>query len=47
MEVHEDGWLRLVKAGPLGSFGNNAYLIQDRESGEAMVVDAPPDGEKT
>ena len=46
MEVHEDGRLRLVKAGPLGSFGNNAYLIQDRESGESLIVDAPPDGEQ-
>ena len=46
MEVHEQGNLRLVKEGPLGSFGNNAYLIQDRESGAAIVVDAPQDGEK-
>ena len=46
MDVHEEGRLRLVKAGPLGSFGNNAYLIQDRESGEAIVVDAPQDGER-
>ena len=45
MDVHEEGRLRLVKAGPLGSFGNNAYLIQDRESGEALVVDAPQDAE--
>ena len=46
MDVHEEGRLRLVKAGPLGSFGNNAYLIQDRESGDAIVVDAPQDGER-
>ena len=46
MEVHEDGPLRLVKEGPLGSFGNNAYLIQDRASGEAIVVDAPDGGER-
>jgi glyoxylase-like metal-dependent hydrolase (beta-lactamase superfamily II) len=45
MEVHEDGQLRLVKV-PAGPYGNNAYLIQDRESGEAIIVDAPPDGER-
>ena len=46
MEVHEEDTLRLVKEGPLGSFGNNAYLIQDSQSGDAIVVDAPTDGEK-
>ena len=46
MDVHEEGRLRLVKAGPLGSFGNNAYLIQDKETGEAFVVDAPAEGER-
>ena len=46
MEVHEEGRLRLVKAGPLGSFGNNAYLIQDSASGDAIVVDAPAEGER-
>ena len=44
MDVYEEGELRLVKAGPLGDFGNNAYLIQDRDSGEAIIVDAPADG---
>jgi glyoxylase-like metal-dependent hydrolase (beta-lactamase superfamily II) len=46
MEVHEEGRLRLVKVGPLGPFDNNAYVIQDIESGEAIVVDAPQDGER-
>lgn len=46
MEVHEDGALRLVKIGPLGSFGNNAYVIQDRESNEAILVDAPAESER-
>ena len=46
MDVYEEGALRLVKAGPLGDFGNNAYLIQDRDSGEAIIVDAPADGER-
>ncbi|MCH7699250.1 MAG: MBL fold metallo-hydrolase [Chloroflexi bacterium] len=46
MEVHEQGNLRLVKAGPLGSYGNNAYLVQDKESGDALLVDAPQDAEQ-
>ena len=46
MEVHEEGRLRLVKVGPLGPFDNNAYVIQDRETGEAIIVDAPQDGER-
>jgi glyoxylase-like metal-dependent hydrolase (beta-lactamase superfamily II) len=46
VEVHEEGRLRLVKVGPLGPFDNNAYLVQDRETGEAILVDAPQDGER-
>jgi glyoxylase-like metal-dependent hydrolase (beta-lactamase superfamily II) len=46
MDVYEEGNLRFVKAGPLGSFGNNAYLIQDRQSGDALLVDAPQDAEQ-
>lgn len=46
MEVHEEGRLRLVKVGPLGPFDNNAYVVQDRETGEALLVDAPQDGER-
>jgi glyoxylase-like metal-dependent hydrolase (beta-lactamase superfamily II) len=46
MEIYEDDALRVVKEGPLGSFANNTYLIQDRASGEAIVVDAPTDATK-
>jgi hydroxyacylglutathione hydrolase len=46
MKVFEDDALRLVKLGPLGPFENNVYLIQDRASGDAIVVDAPQDGER-
>ena len=45
MEVHEQGRLRLVKAGPLGPIANNAYLIQDKETGDTLLVDAPQDAE--
>jgi glyoxylase-like metal-dependent hydrolase (beta-lactamase superfamily II) len=46
METHEDGNLRLVKIGPLGPFDNNAYVIADTDTGEAIIVDAPADGER-
>jgi len=46
MQVFEDDRLRLVKQGPLGPYANNVYLIHDRESGEAIIVDAPADGER-
>jgi glyoxylase-like metal-dependent hydrolase (beta-lactamase superfamily II) len=44
METYEDDNLRLVKEGPLGSFANNVYLIQDLDTGDTLVVDAPQDG---
>jgi glyoxylase-like metal-dependent hydrolase (beta-lactamase superfamily II) len=43
VETYTQGTLRIVKAGDLGSFGNNAYLVHDRESNEALIVDAPQD----
>ena len=46
MEVHEEGRLRLVKIGPLGPLGNNAYLIQDSESRATLIVDAPAESEQ-
>jgi hydroxyacylglutathione hydrolase len=46
MQVFEDDRLRLVKEGPLGPYANNVYLIQDRETGAAIIVDAPADGER-
>lgn len=46
MEAYERGPLRIVKVGPLGPFDNNAYLIHDRDSNEAVIVDAPQDGER-
>ena len=46
MQIFEDDDLRLVKEGPLGPFANNVYLVQDRASGDALVVDAPAEGER-
>ena len=41
-----DGDLRLIKVGPLGPFANNAYIIADAVSKDAVVVDAPQEIEK-
>lgn len=41
MEIHGEDDLRLYKFGPLGPYENNAYIISDHESLEALVVDMP------
>lgn len=46
MQTREEGRLRLVKLGPLGPFANNTYLVQDRELGDALLIDAPQEGEQ-
>jgi glyoxylase-like metal-dependent hydrolase (beta-lactamase superfamily II) len=47
MEVFEDGNLRLTKVGPLGQYGNNAYVIADRDAAEAIIVDMPAESSQT
>ena len=47
MEVFEDGTLRLTKVGPLGPYGNNAYVIADRDAAEAVIVDMPAESAQT
>lgn len=47
MQLFEDGSLRLTKVGPLGPFANNAYVIADSETGEAIVVDMPTESART
>ena len=41
METHEDGPLSITKFDSLGPYGNNAYLVADREAGDAIVFDMP------
>jgi hydroxyacylglutathione hydrolase len=41
------GVLRVLRVGPLGPFDNNAYLIVDPAGAQSIIVDAPPDSEKT
>jgi len=41
MEIHGEGDLRLFKLAGLGPYDNNAYIISDHESQEALVIDMP------
>lgn len=39
--VHEDGDVRVVQVGPMGPYGNNAYIVRDLTAGESLLVDMP------
>jgi hydroxyacylglutathione hydrolase len=41
METYEDGNIRIKKLDNLGPYGNNAYVIADAGSGDALIVDMP------
>jgi len=41
VEVFEDGGVHIVKVGPMGPFGNNAYLVSDTGRRETLLVDMP------
>jgi glyoxylase-like metal-dependent hydrolase (beta-lactamase superfamily II) len=43
--VFEDGGIRVVKIGPMGPYGNNAYVVRDVAAGVALLVDMPLDEE--
>ena len=47
MQVFEIGPLRLTKVGPVGPYANNAYVIADRDAGEAIIVDMPSQSAQT
>jgi len=40
-ETFTDGDVRIVKVGPMGPYGNNAYLIRDTAAGDTLLVDMP------
>jgi hydroxyacylglutathione hydrolase len=46
MDVYGDGNLTVMKFGPLGQWGNNAYIITDEASKEALIVDMPAGSEE-
>jgi glyoxylase-like metal-dependent hydrolase (beta-lactamase superfamily II) len=41
--VHEDGGVRIVQVGPMGPYGNNAYIVRDVGAGKSLLVDMPLD----
>ncbi len=41
--VFEDGGVRIVKIGPMGPYGNNAYVVRDVAAAAAVLVDMPLD----
>ena len=41
--VREDGGVRIVQVGPMGPYGNNAYIVRDVGAGKSLLVDMPLD----
>ncbi|MDQ6855723.1 MAG: MBL fold metallo-hydrolase [Candidatus Dormibacteraeota bacterium] len=41
--VREDGGVRIVQVGPMGPYGNNAYIVRDVSAGKSLLVDMPLD----
>jgi glyoxylase-like metal-dependent hydrolase (beta-lactamase superfamily II) len=39
--VREDGDVRIVQVGPMGPYGNNAYIVRDVAAGASLLVDMP------
>jgi glyoxylase-like metal-dependent hydrolase (beta-lactamase superfamily II) len=40
-EIVEDGDVRIVKVGPMGPYGNNAYIVRDTSAHAGLLVDMP------
>jgi glyoxylase-like metal-dependent hydrolase (beta-lactamase superfamily II) len=43
ISVFEDGDVRIVKIGPMGPYGNNAYVVRDVAAATGLLVDMPLD----
>lgn len=41
MKTYDEGLLRVMHFGPLGAFANNAYIVGDDTSKEAIIIDMP------
>ena len=46
MEVYREGDTEVARIGPLGPYGNNAYIVADRAANASLIVDMPAEGEK-
>ena len=41
LRTFDDGTVRVLKIGPMGPYGNNAYIVRDTSAGESLLVDMP------
>jgi glyoxylase-like metal-dependent hydrolase (beta-lactamase superfamily II) len=46
MDVYREGEIEVVRLGPLGPYGNNAYIVRDWAAAAALLVDMPAGGEE-
>ena len=46
MDLYREGDIEVVRLGPLGPYGNNAYIVADRAAKASLIVDMPAEGEK-
>ncbi len=46
MDIYREGDIEVVRLGPLGPYGNNAYIITDGAAKASAIVDMPAEGEK-
>jgi glyoxylase-like metal-dependent hydrolase (beta-lactamase superfamily II) len=46
VETYREGDIEVVKIGPMGPYGNNAYIVADTSARESLIVDMPAEGER-
>ena len=46
MDIYREGDIEVVRLGPLGPYGNNAYIVADAAAKASLIVDMPAEGEK-
>ena len=46
MDIYREGDIEVVRIGPLGEYGNNAYIVADAAAKASLIVDMPAEGEK-
>jgi hydroxyacylglutathione hydrolase len=46
VEQYREGDIEVVRLGPLGPYGNNAYIVADVSARQSLIVDMPAEGEK-
>jgi len=46
VDLYKEGDIEVMRVGPLGPYGNNAYIVADRAAKASLIVDMPAEGEK-